>query len=75
MFKIKYLIGAALLCAAINCNAQDYTIRRDPIGTPFGPAYNVYNPAGQLQQTIKREPIGGPFDRGYTVHTMPLFNR
>jgi hypothetical protein len=68
MHILKTLVGAALLFVAITCNAQDYTIRRDPFGTPFGPAYNVYNQSGQLQQQIRRDSFGTPSGPAYNVY-------
>jgi hypothetical protein len=65
---LKLLVGAALLCAAVNCNAQNYTIRPAPMAGLFGRDVNVYNQTGQLQQTIRPEPIGGPFGRGFNVY-------
>jgi hypothetical protein len=85
---LKLLVGAALLCAAVNCNAQSYNVygpgfqlQQQIIRQPGG-NYNVYGPGFQLQQQIIRQPsIGGygngygtPPNQGWNVKTMPLFN-
>jgi hypothetical protein len=61
---IKHLATIAFAIGLlVSAQAQDYRIERQP----FGNGYNVYGPAGQLQQTIQRQPFGN----GYDIHTMP----
>ena len=60
MYILKLLVGAALLCAAVNCNAQTtYQVRP----APFTGGYNVYQNGIQTQQVRP-----APFTGGYNVY-------
>jgi len=59
---LKLLVGAALLCVAVNCNAQGY--QQSYVTPTFGGGYNVqtYGSRGSYQQTYITPTFGGGYN-------------